>query len=361
MRDGASNDGAKVLSHEVQLRVHEREERQHAEVHEDGNVALHALERRGDVVHHALHAPGSLGEVVLPEHVVLVVIGVVEVASATAQPVAELGEAHVRAAGKRKGEDDAGERRVDARVEHAGPEQDPHRHVGAHRVDAGAVEPAEHSDKGEGGDAPCQVGRLAVEERDDHDGEDVVGDGERLEEHLGRRGDALAQERDHAEREGDVGCDGHRPAARRAALHKVHCQVDEGRRAHAPHRGEHGEGGLARTAQLPDRDLVLELYSHEQEEDGRQEVVHELLHGERDREPSHPDLERKPEEVLDDLVERGVRDHEREQCRAEHDRRGNGAAAGHCGERAAALQAPDDRRLLVDARTRHRLTPPARR
>ena len=170
------------------------------------------------------------------------------------------------------------------------------------------------------------------------------------------------QKRHHAEREGDVGRDGDGPAARLPAGKDVHREVDEGGHADAAHRGEHRQGRLPGAAQLADGHLVLELDPHEQEEHRHEEVVDELLHGERHREPAHAHGERQLEHVLDPLVERGVGHHEGEKGGEHHDRRGKGAARGEARERAASLEAAHHGGLVEDRDgARHLWSPPSAR
>ena len=109
-----------------------------------------------------------------------------------------------------------------------------------------------------------------------------------------------------------------------------------------------GSARLARAPELSHRGLVLELDAHQQEEDSHEEVVHELLHGERDLEPPHAHLERQPQDVLDPLVERRVGDDQGEKGRGHHDRRGHGGAPVTDARALLTLQPPHDRRLAED-------------
>ena len=317
--DRVGEDGRRVDADDSDLRVDEGEQGQDQEVDRHREVALHALERRGDVVHDALDPGGAGGEVMLAEHVGLVVIRVVELTGTPVEPALECGEANVRAGGQEEREDDARERGVDARVVHAHPQDEADGHVGLNGVHAHAVEAPEREDDRERGRAPGNARRLPIEERDDHDGENVVGDGEGLEEDLGLGRDPVAQERHHAERERDVRRDRRRPPVHGAAL--VDDEVDEGGNRHAADGGEHGQGSLARTAQLADGELVLELDAHEQEEDRHEEVVHEGLDGDRDHERPDAEREGRLEELVDGTVGIGVRHGDGDEGREDHDRR----------------------------------------
>jgi hypothetical protein len=68
-RHRVAHQRAQVDAGEAHLRVHEGEQRQDDEVHGDGDRVLHALERRGHVVHDTLDARGGGGEVVLAQDV----------------------------------------------------------------------------------------------------------------------------------------------------------------------------------------------------------------------------------------------------------------------------------------------------
>ena len=98
-------------------------------------------------------------------------------------------------------------------------------------------------------------------------------------------------------------------------------EVDERGNRHATDGGEHGQGRLAWTAQLADGELVLELDAHEQEEDCHEEVVHEGLDGDRDRERPDAEREGRLEELVDGVVGIGVRHGDGDEGREDHDRR----------------------------------------
>ena len=307
---------------------------------------LDALQGRRHVVDDALHAHGALGEGVLAEDVGVLVVAVVEDLGLLGEPRAELGEVDVGPGGQREGEDHAGERGVDAGVVHADPQHEAHEQVGLGGVDLGAVQAPQDHDHDGRGRAPGDVGRLAVGHGDHDDGQDVVRDGEGLEEYLRLRADAVAQKRHDAERERDVRGDGHGPAVGEPA--RVEEQVDGRGHADAADSGEHGQGRLPGLTELADRHLVLELDAHEEEEDRHKEVVDEGLHGEAREEVAEAERDRGEEEVLHRLVRGAVCHHEGEKRRADHDGRGHGAVGRDLLESADALRALNDGRLLVD-------------
>ncbi len=345
--DRVRDDGGKVHVHNPHLRVHKREDGQDHKVHRHRDVALHALQRRRDVVHHALHTHRGGGEIVLAQDVALLVIRVVQLAGAGVKPVAQLGEAHIRARGQEERQDDAGQRGVDARVVHAHPQHQANQHVGLGRVDFHARDDPQHHNHAERRGAPGHVGGLPVEEGDDHDGQDVVGDGQGLEEDLGRGGNAVTEKRHDAQRKGDVGGDGGGPAVHGTT--GVEDEVDHRRCRHAANCGEHGKRGLPGLSQLPHGHLVLELYAHQQEEDGHEEVVHKGLDGYRKGRGANAQREGRVEHLLNHLVGGRVGRDDRRDGSEHHDRSGYGAVGGHLVDSAALLDAPDDCGLTVDA------------
>lgn len=346
------NEAPKIRTTQVDLGVHEGKQGQDAKVHGHRDGVLHALQGRRHVVHHALNAHGRHGEVVLAQHVGLVVVGVVELAGPLAQPAAERAQADVGLGRQEQRQNHARQRGMDARVEHAHPQHDAHGKVGPRRVDARPMQKRQHHDAAKRRGDPRHVGGLPIERGDDHDGEDVVGDGERGEEHLGGRRDAVAQKRHDAQREGDVGCHGNRPAVRSGAGGQVHAQVDEGGSRNAAHRGQHGQGGLAGPSQLAHGHLVLELDAHEQEEDGHEEVIHELLERERGNPAAHNEAHARLEEVVDGLVGRRVGHDDGKDGREHHRRGGHGSVGGDLLDGVSPLDAPGDRLLADDALAR---------
>ena len=122
-----------------------------------------------------------------------------------------------------------------------------------------------------------------VEERDDQDGPQVVGDGQRREEDFERHGDAVAQHREDAYGEGDVRGGGDSPAVcgHRAVVER---REENRRDQHAARSGQHRKDGPARGRKLPADDLALDLKPHGKEENHHQPVVDELLDGHAPRE-----------------------------------------------------------------------------
>ena len=91
-------------------------------------------------------------------------------------------------------------------------------------------------DEERAGDGEADPGDLGgVKECDHQNGADVVGDGERGEKDLERSRHAIAEEREHAEGEGDVGCHWHAPSGR-ARARAIEKKVKGRRHEHAAER-----------------------------------------------------------------------------------------------------------------------------
>ena len=150
------------------------------------------------------------------------------------------------AGGQRHGERgrDAGERCVHARFHDAHPDEDADQYVGPDRGDAPVVEQDQRGepDAGQGERGKRQL--RGIEERDDDDGAEVVDDGERQQEDLQRRRNARAEQRQHADGEGNVGGGGNGPAAQGDGVTPVDGDVDQRRHDHAAERGDHGQRSL---------------------------------------------------------------------------------------------------------------------
>ena len=186
---------AHVHAHQANLRVDKGKDRQDHKVDRRGNQALHADERRGHAVHDALDLGGRDGKVVLAQDVRLVVVAVVEQRQALAQPIGQAIELDAALGRDGKGQDDAGERGMHAALEHAEPQQQAQHRIRSQAVVLRLVEPHERAGHNRSGAQPKRIGALAVEDGDGGDGDQVVGDGERREEHAHAVGHAVAQKR----------------------------------------------------------------------------------------------------------------------------------------------------------------------
>ena len=185
--------------------------------------------------------------------------------------------------------------------------------------------PAVHDDERDehngGRNEPERRGALPVENGDDEDGDDVVGHGERAQEHADAVGHAVAQKRHDAERERDVGGSGNAPAVSRVRVRRIEDEVDDDREEHAAERSYDGQQRLPDVRELAHRHLVLYLKAYEQEEHRHEDVVDNV--GKRHlgrclaEEKAHFGM---PERI-ELIVERRVGDNEGDDGGQQHERR----------------------------------------
>ncbi len=149
-----------------------------------------------------------------------------------------------------KGQRDAGKCRVHAGFQHEDPHHDADQHVGCNPPDLQPVED-DQSDRGRAGPRQHRHRQVAcVENRDDGDGAEVVDDRQRQQEHLERERHPVAEQRQHAEREGDVGRRRDRPAGRQSRLAPGHGEVDQRRHEHPADRRHAGQHQLLPRGEL---------------------------------------------------------------------------------------------------------------
>ena len=146
-------------------------------------------------MHDALDLGGRDGKVVLTQDVRLVVVAVVEQRQALAQPVGKAIELDAALGRDGKGQDDASKRSMHAALEHAEPQQQTQHRIRGKAVVLRLVEPHERAGHNRSGAQPKRAGALAVEDGDSGDGDQVVGNGERREEHAHAVGHAVTQKR----------------------------------------------------------------------------------------------------------------------------------------------------------------------
>ena len=137
-----------------------------------------------------------------------------------------------------------------------------------------------------------------IEERDHQHGPHVVDDGQRREEDLESAWRAWRDERQRAEREGDVGGHRNRPPSRRHSS-AVGQGIDRGGDDHAADGRRDRQRRLARRRQFAGQRLTLDLQADQEKEDGHQAVVDPLMKGERQRMPAAGDGDRRrPQAVV---------------------------------------------------------------
>jgi hypothetical protein len=173
---------------------------------------------------------------------------------------------------RQQAEDHAGEGRMDTGGVHAGPHHDAGQHVHARGADPDRLEHHDGGDAGADRDQPLGRDPRRVEDGDDQDRPDVVDHRERQQQHAQRWRHPPAQQRQDADREGDVGRHRHAPAAAAGAA-GVERGIDDGRRQHAAHRGEQRQRRPAQVAELSLVHLAPDLEAHDEEEDRHQAVV----------------------------------------------------------------------------------------
>ena len=124
--------------------------------------------------------------------------------------------------------------------------------------------------------------RRGVEDRDDHDHDQVVDDREREQEGPQRRRQVRPDHGQHRQRERDVGRRRDRPALGVVRPGRdVDGQVDQRRDRHPADRGHHRHGGVGRPAQRAHHELALQLEPGHEEEQGQRTVGRPVLDVER--------------------------------------------------------------------------------
>ena len=176
----------------------------------------------------------------------------------------------------------------------------------------------EHGKHHARGEQPRRRGALPVEDGDDQDGDDVVGDGERGQEHAHAGRNAVAQKRQDAQRERDVGCRGHAPAAHGLRVCGVEHQVDGDRRQNAADRRHDGQQRLADVRQLAHRKLVLHFQAHQQEEHGHEHVVDHVRKRHLDDGFAEEEAHVRMPELQERLVRGGIGHDQRHHGRQQH-------------------------------------------
>ena len=124
-----------------------------------------------------------------------------------------------------RGPASAGRRRRPRSSDESRPRRCPPTHdrghdVGQLRAHAEALHREDAAEPERGDEQPGERNARRVEERDDDDGAEVVDDREREEEDAQRSRNALAEQREDADREGDVGRHRNAPARSRCGAHR---------------------------------------------------------------------------------------------------------------------------------------------
>ena len=319
----AAKDGGDV-ARDAHVGVGQREQRQNQEVHPRVQRVFQARRRWDDLTRHRGQAAHAADVLLLADKRLFGVERGLCLANLLSGPIAEALEVDARAGRDGKREQHAGDGRMNARQVHAQPEDDAKPQVRDERVDVRAVERDEQRERDRGGEQPLERRRVTVEDRDDEDCDDVVGNGERREEHADARRDATAQKRHDAERERDVCRRRHAPPARGVRVAGVDGTVDDNRCEHAAHCRDDGEQGLTDVGELAHRHLVLDFEADEQEEQRHEDVVDDVHDAHRVCGIADDEADLEVGELEQHLVRRRVGEHERGDGGEEHDTGGLG-------------------------------------
>src|SRR5690606_20570791 len=202
-----------------------------------------------------------------------------------------------RVDGDQYADDDPGEGGVHPALEDGGPQRDAEDDVGG---DAADPQFAQRRDEREQHHRGAQRGQRqvgGVEQRDDGDGQDVVGDGQGQQEHPERGGAAGTDDRDQAEGERGVGADRDAPA-HGAGPARVERQVDQGGADHAADGGADRDHDDAPFAQFAEGEFAGQLQADGEEEQHHQAVVDPLVQGEGEGRAADVQADRGLPEVL---------------------------------------------------------------
>src|SRR5690606_36995178 len=234
-------------------------------------------------------------------------------------------------------EQHAGDGGVDARGVHARPGDDTDRDEQPPGGDAAAHEHGEDGDGEERGAEEQEVQAPGEDDGDDDDPDEVVDDGEGEEEGAQRRREAAAEDAEQGDGEGDVGGHRHRPPVPDPRPGDgLDDEVDGDRPRDTEERRDHRHGCGPDVTQRAGDELLLELQTDDEEEDGEQPVGGPG--GEAEVEVEACRSEGDTGQVRVDRPPGGVGPHEREQRRREEDHPGEGLVAQLLavgGERAA--------------------------
>jgi hypothetical protein len=163
-------------------------------------------------------------------------------------------------------------RRMHARLEHEVPQSQAHDEVNQRVAHAQPIHGNHRAPEQERIEQRVHLEVLRVEYGNHQHRAEVVHDGKRGQEHLERERRACAQQRECAQREGDVSRHRDAPAAnfRRAPVQR---NINQRRHNHPAHRRCHRQRRLARGTQLAHQQLALNLHPHQKEEHRHQAVV----------------------------------------------------------------------------------------
>ena len=169
--------------------------------------------------------------------------------------------------------DYARDRRVDARIEHEVPQCQGEQDIGPVTRHAHPVEHHHRDHHARRGSKPAELYIRRVKQRDHHDRADIVDDRHGQQEQPQRCGAAIAQQAEHAHREGDVGRRRDCPAAQQFGVAADHPDIDQRRDRHARRRRQDRQAARLRGGELPLDPFALHLEPDDEEEHRHQPVV----------------------------------------------------------------------------------------
>ena len=213
----------------------------------------------------------------------------------------------------------ARERRVESRAQHADPDHGSRQQVGESRSHA---EPLQQENGHHARRDHEETGRrnaARVVERDHENRHDVVDDGERQQQHAQRRRHAPPDERQHPDREGDIGRCRYRPAAPRGRI-AVGEKVEQRGQHHTARRGDDRERGDLEIREHALVHLAADLEPDHEKENTHESIVHPEAQVLRRDEPCDPQARPDLPERLVGLRPGGIRPDEGEgRCGEQHD------------------------------------------
>ena len=176
-----------------------------------------------------------------------------------------------------EGHQDGGNRRVDAGLEEGDPDDD-----SDHEVEKGIAyfetihqeSPAEDGETYPQGD---EVDVRGVEHCDHEHRTDIVHNRQRGQKHLHAERHAIAEQRQYAEREGNVGSHGNTPTAS-CVRSVVERRVERRGDHHAAKRGNRRQRRFAQAGQFSHHQLAFDLQTDKKEEDAHQTIVDPMVH-----------------------------------------------------------------------------------
>lgn len=211
---------------------------------------------------------------------------------------------------------DARQCRMDTGAIDAEPERDTDREIGKEVNDAAAIEREQHHDADGRQTEIRKIEVAGIEEGDDRNRAEVVEDGDTCQQDLEGTWNARSEQREDAEREGDIGRRGNCPAIGDAVAAVRDGEKDEGGQGHPTSRRYAGQDATSPRGEFAADHLALDLQANEEKEDRHQTIVDPVLDGEAG------DVE--IEGVFIEREQGGVRDEQRQHRRDDEQDAGRG-------------------------------------